>query len=51
MQQKQLYMAPEAETLVVQTEGVICESGGEELNFGNPGMPGSVLEDGGIFIL
>lgn len=26
MQQKQLYMAPEAETLVVQSEGVICQS-------------------------
>lgn len=51
MHKKQLYMAPEAEPLVVQIEGVICESGGEELNFGNPGMPGNVLEDGGIFIL
>ena len=27
MHKKQLYMAPEAESLVVQIEGVICESG------------------------
>ena len=27
MHKKQLYMAPEAEPLVVQIEGVICESG------------------------
>jgi len=32
MQQKQLYMAPEAETLVVQTEGVICQSGNFPIN-------------------
>ena len=31
MHKKQFYMAPEAEPLVVQIEGVICESG-ETLN-------------------
>ncbi len=51
MHKKQFYMAPEAEPLVVQIEGVICESGESELNFGSPGMPGGVLEDGEIFIL
>lgn len=51
MHKKQFYMAPEAEPLVVQIEGVICESGDSELNFGSPGMPGGILEDGEIFIL
>ena len=32
MLKKQLYMAPEAEPLVVQIEGVICESGEFPIN-------------------
>ena len=32
MHKKQLYMAPEAEPLVVQIEGVICESGSFPIN-------------------
>lgn len=32
MHKKQLYMAPEAESLVVQIEGVICESGDFPIN-------------------
>lgn len=32
MHKKQLYMAPEAESLVVQIEGVICESGEFPIN-------------------
>ena len=32
MHKKQFYMAPEAESLVVQIEGVICESGEFPIN-------------------
>lgn len=34
MHKKQLYMAPEAEPLVVQIEGVICESGEGDFTIG-----------------
>ena len=46
MLKKQLYMAPEAEPLVVQIEGVICQS---DVN-ANTVEPG-ILDDWGVFNL
>ena len=46
MHKKQLYMAPEAEPLVVQIEGFICQS---DIN-ANTVEPG-ILDDWGVFNL
>lgn len=36
MNEKEHYVAPEVEVLVIHNEGVICSSGG----YGDPGYPG-----------
>ena len=45
--QKQLYEAPEAETFVVRTEGMLCQS--NPLLYGNPGEAGDGFGDGGSY--
>lgn len=49
MTKKELYTSPEVDVFTLQSEGVICQSD-TDLIFGNPGEPGGVLEDGGLFI-
>ena len=44
--QKQTYLSPETETLVVRFEGVVCLSGGES---GDTGKAGGVFTPGGNF--
>ena len=50
MNKKLEYLTPEVDVFTVQTEGVICQSSGDYV-FGDPGQPGGLLDDGGIFIL
>ena len=42
--QKQTYLSPETETLVVRFEGVVCTSPTNEV-FGETGMNGGFTED------
>ncbi len=45
---KDFYTSPEVDVLELRVEGVICQSG--DLIFGDPGLPGGILDDGGMFI-
>lgn len=53
MKQKQLYEAPQAQAFLVQTEGVICQSGDGIFNEAEPGIVGLelTLEDDLIYTL
>ena len=51
MNKKLEYLTPEVDVFTVQTEGVICESSGEDIFFGNPGFPGGDLGLGDEIII
>ena len=42
--EKQLYVSPETEALVIRFEGVVCTSGGQ---YGSSGYAGSELDEDG----
>ncbi len=46
--QKQTYLSPETEPLVIRFEGMICTSGGA---FGNSGFAGNSLDEDDEIIL